>query len=168
MVSKVMMMKTKWYPRPHNFNVSWGFGLESGVSNQTTIIPLTMYDEGLGDPSAYTANPLNATFAEVAMPNCFPESRINLIESRLTISLSKGALETDKVPAIRYAYMPIFVTFDDIIALDEVSTLDISEVLELQREATDRQCYPLFNAVDMPPGVKTTVDTLHANVPGLT
>lgn len=162
------MMKTKWYSRPHNMNLSWGHGLETGVVNQATIIPLTMYDEGLGDPAAYNANPEHASFAEAAMPNCFPESRINLINVQLTVMLNKGAIETDKVHALRFAYMPIFTTFDDLAANDEVSGLDIGEILELQRETTDRQSYPLFNTVDMEAGLGAAVSTLHANVPGLT
>ncbi len=168
MVGKTMMMKTKWYPRPHVSTINWGFGLETGAANEATNIPITMYDEGLGDPASYPANPQHASFVSVAMPNCYPESRVNLVTCTLRMTMTKAALETDKCPAITYAYMPIFVTFDDIIANDEVSGLDISELLELQRESTDRQCYPLFNAVDMLAGVKASVDTLDAAVPGLT
>ncbi len=165
---KTMLMKTKWFSRPHKMTINWGFGMETGVSNEATTIPITMYDEGLGDPASYNANPEHPSFASVAMPNCYPESRINLVTCSLKMMMSKGALETDKLPAISFAYMPIFTTFDDLIANDEVSGLDISELLELQRETTDRQTYPLFNAVDMLAGVKSTVDTLDAAVPGLT
>ncbi len=168
MPTKTMLMKTKWYPRPHDFKLNWGHGLETGVVNQATIIPVTMYDEGQGDPTSYNANPLHASFAEYAGPNCYPESRLNIVTAQLELFLSKAAIATDALQTITYAYMPIFTTFDDIIALDEVSTLDISEVLELEREATDRQCYPLWNAVDMEAGVTAAVSTLHADVPGLT
>ncbi len=168
MTVKTMMMKTKWYARPHNFNWTWGHGLETGVVNQATIIPITMYDEGLGDPATYNANPEHASFAEASMPNCYPESRVNLITCSLRMSLNKGAVETDKINAIRFAYMPIFTTFDDISANDEVSGLDIGEILEIQRETTDRQSYPLFNAVDMEAGIFPAVSVLHTNVPGLT
>ncbi len=167
-LGKVMLMKTKWYPRPHNEAITWGHGLETGVVNQATIVPITMYDEGQGDPSAYDANPEHASFAEVNMPNCFPDSRINLIHAEFRISLSKAAIETDKVVALRYAFMPIFTTFDDIAVNDERSGLDIGEILELQRETTDRQSYPLYNAVDMLPGTAAAVGVLNAAVPGLT
>ncbi len=165
---KSMLMKTKWYPRIHNLNISWGHGLETGVVNQATIIPLTMYDEGLGDPAGQNTNPEHASFVENAMPNCFPESRINLVDISLTMILNKGAIETDKIHALKFAYMPIFTTFDDQIANDEVSGLNIGEILELQTESTDRQAFPLFNAVDMEAGLFAAVSTLHANVPGLT
>ncbi len=168
MTAKTMLMKTKWYARPHNMNINWGHGMETGVTNEATIIPITMYDEGLGSPTAYEANPEHASFVEAAEPNCFPESRINIITAKLTVMMTKAALETDKLPAIKFAYMPIFTTFDDQIANDEVSGLDIGEILELQTESTDRQAFPLFNAVDMLAGTQAAVSTLATNVPGLT
>ncbi len=168
LTSKTMLMKTKWYARPHNESIAWGHGCETAVANQATIIPITMYDEGLGAPSSYAANPEHASFAEAGMPNCYPNSRINVIRAKLTVQLSKAAIQTDKVVALRYAYMPIFTTFDDIAVNDEVSGLDIGELLELQRETTDRQTYPLFNTVDMLAGTGAAVGLLDANVPGLT
>ncbi len=168
MPNKTRLMRTKWYPRPHNMETNWGYGLETGVANTDTIIPITMYDEGLGAPSAYEANPEHASFVEAAEANCYPESKINLVLAQLTLSLSKGALETDKIHNVRYYYQPIFTTFDDITALDEISTFDIGEILELQREGTDRQCYPLFNAVDMVAGVTAAVTVMPTNLPGLT
>ncbi len=168
MTAKTMLMKTKWYARPHNMTINWGHGLETGAANEATIIPITMYDEGLGSPTAYEANPEHASFVEAGEPNCFPESRINLIQAQLTVMMSKAALETDKLHNLTFGYMPIFTTFDDQIANDEVSGLNIGEILELQTESTDRQAFPLFNAVDMLAGVKAAVDTLATNVPGLT
>ncbi len=160
-------MKQTWYPRPHDMTIIYGHGMESAVVNNTTIVPYNMYDEGLGTPINYNANPEHASFVEVNMPNSFPDSTINMVVGEISFSLTKGAIETDKVVAVRCGFMPIFTTFDDIIAADEVSTLDISEVLELQREATDRQSYPLFNTVKMKAGISAAT-TLHANVPGLT
>lgn len=163
-----MLMKQRWFPRPHNMDISWGHGLETGVVNQATIIPIAFNDEGLGAPNTYNANPEHASFAEVDMPNCFPESKVNIISTNLRFTLTKDAIETDKLPAVNVAYMPIFTSFDDITALDKVSTLDIGEILELQRESTDFQSYPLWNGVDMPAGLGANPSSLNANVPGLT
>ncbi len=168
MPTKTLLMKTKWYPRPHNMSIDFGFGLETAIINTDTIIPITAYDEGLGDPGAYEANPENASFVEAVEANCYPESHINMVLLQLTLSLTKGALETDKIHNVRYYTMPIFVTFDDLIANDEISGLDIGEILELQRETTDRQCFPLYNAVDMRAGVVATTTVMPANHPGLT
>ena len=46
-----MLMKQKWFPRPHNLQHSWVHDIESGVVNQATIYPIVIHDEGLGTPS---------------------------------------------------------------------------------------------------------------------
>lgn len=165
------LMKTRWFPRPHDEQYSYAHGMEhttGGSGKQAVLNLVAMNDEGLGAPSAYNANPEHASFAEADMPNCYPESLIDAMTVELLISLTKDALETDKLPAVRIATMPIFTSFDDIIALDKTSTLDIGEILELQRESTDYQCYPLYNGNDVMAGASGVAPTLHANVPGLT
>jgi len=147
---KSMLMREKWYPRPHHKEYSITTTLESAAVNDTCIFPIINYDEGLGSASAYEANPGHASFVEASQPNCFPDSFINQVGSTLSFNMTKGAIETDKLQAIRCGFMMINMSFlEDYTALDEISTLDISEVLELQTEATDRQGYPLWNTVDM-------------------
>ncbi len=167
MTLKSILRKQKWYPRLHDFGIQFGLGLEPAVVNGDTIIPLVIHDEAQGNPALYNAHPEHASFAEYLGPNCYTDSVINTVFVEITYALTKGALETDKVPAVNCLYMPIFTTFDDITVNDEVSGLDIGEMLELQREATDRQSYPLYNAVKMKAGVGAAT-TLHADVPGLT
>ncbi len=161
------MVKTKIYPRPHDMFNSWGHGLESAVVNQATIYPILMNDEGLGTPSAYEANPRHASFVEAAEPNCFPESRVDLVLANLTFVLTKPAIETDKVHALRVGFMPIFCSFDDYTATDELSTLSIADVLELITEDTDNQGAPLFNNVKMKTGLNAASLLYPTNVPGM-
>ncbi len=170
MVSKrqVRQMKTTWYARPHNMNHSWAHSLESATVNNTTIYPLLMYDEGLGTPSAYEANPENTAFIEAGERNCYPESRIDNVFMNIRFSLTKLALETDKLHMVRMAFMMIHTAFiEDLTANDELSGLDISEILELDSETTDRQAYPLWNDVDMADAFGTTAANLPTNVPSL-
>ncbi len=168
MPGKTKLMKTRWYPRVHNLRHSWFHGLETGVVNQYTILPIAMTDEGLGTPSGEETNPENAAFLEVTMPNCFVDSRIDNIFAEFNISMTKPALETDKLHIINFATMPIGMAFkEDYIAIDELTSLETQDVVEMQTEATDRQGFPLYNTVKM---VERTAGsaTLHANVPGLT
>ncbi len=165
---QVRLMKTVWFARPHSKSNVWGHGLETGVVNQTTIYPLIMYDEGLGTPSDYEANPEHASFIEAAEPNCYPESRIDNVFAKVRFSLTKAALETDKLHMVRGAFMMIHTAFkEDLEANDELSGLDISEILELDKEATDRQAYPLWNDVDMPDVGPVNFALLPTNVPSL-
>ncbi len=170
MVGKFMLMKTKWYPRPHDDSMSFAFGLESAIVNQTTIVPIVMYDEGLGTPSAYEANPEHASFVEAGEPNCFPDSRVNLINAVVQLNLNKNAgAGGDNLDAVKMAFMPIFGAFlEDYRAIDELSSLETQDIIEMDTtDSTDRQAYPLWNNVKM----KTKYGTaayLPANVPNLT
>ncbi len=148
-------------------NHSWEHSLESGVVNYNTLYPICMYDEGLGTVSDYEANPENANFVEINGPNCFPDSRLDFILSEFIFTLTKGAIATDNLLAIRVGFMPVFVSFEDQLAIDELSGTEVRDVLELQSEATDRQAYPLFNGVKMVEKYSNSA-LLDAAVPGLT
>ncbi len=140
-----MLMRTTWYPSPHNMEIAVGFNIESAVKHDTNF-PVCFYDEGLGTPSALETHPENAAFAEQANGNCFPDSRINNIFTSVEFHLTKGLLETDKVHALKCYYMPIFLSFkEDYIAIDELSSSETQDILKMQTEATDRQGFPLYN-----------------------
>ncbi len=167
-MAKTMLMKTQWYPRPHTDQIAWSHGLESAAVNQATILPVVMYDEAQGAPSSYSANPRNAAFVTTSDPNCFPNSRINNIIVEMRFNLTKSAIETDKIVAARVYYMPIFTAFrESLQAIDELSQLETQDILELTSETTDRQCYPLWNTVDMKEPY-LNIANLSAGVPGLT
>lgn len=148
--------------------MTYGWLHSAEGNNDSTILPLAMYDEGLGAPSGKTTNPDHASFSIDQRPNCYVESRINKIKCKVTFSLTKGAVETDKVVALRFAYMPIHTAFkENLDIVDEATSLTIKEILELQSEDTDRQCYPLWNGTKMVEKFSGSA-TLNAAVPGLT
>ncbi len=162
------LMRTTWYPRPHDIENSYSHGIDSGVVNNTTIYPLMMYDEGLGAPDSYNAHPEHASFAAASEPNCFVESRVNKILTNISFSMPKTALETDKIHAVKCAFMPIFMAFkDNYTAIDEVANFEVQDSLNMQFETTDRQGYPLYNGVKMQQAFANS-GLLAVNVPGLT
>jgi len=55
-------MKEKWYSRPHDQFTAFNIGLED--AQNSTIVPIAFYDEGLGSPGSYNANPKHASFSE--------------------------------------------------------------------------------------------------------
>lgn len=161
-------MKQEWFPRPHDGGNKFAFGLETGVANQSTIYPIAFHDEGLGAPSSYKANPENSGFAETSSPNCYPDSRINSMAINFDLAMTKSALETDKIHAIRYCWSVIKMSFkENYIAIDELSQDEVQDITEMQYETTDRQGYPLWNGVKMPSPTGGG-NALDANVPGLT
>ncbi len=161
------LMKTTWYPQPHDIRGGCSFELDN-TTLDNTIVPFCFYDEGLGTPSARETNPRNAAFAVVNdEANCFVDSRVNNIFAEFRFSMAKQAL-IDNIPNIRFATMPIWMAFkENYTAIDELSTFEIQDILELQTESTDRQGFPLFVAATDLPEISSGRANLGANQPGL-
>lgn len=160
------LMKEEWYPQVHSMEHSMTFSLERS-SNNSTIYPIIMQDEALS-PSGQNTHPEHSGFVERSYPNCCPESRVNNINGRLRIALTKGALETDKVQPVKVGVMFIKTAFTEKLdATNELDSATVKGTLELQYETTDRQTYPIWSG--------TKVAELYSNsallgsaVPGLT
>ena len=165
-MTKPRFMKEMWFPRPHNCELRYSGGLED--THISTIVPLVMYDEGLGDPASYNSNPEHASFAETDAPNCYPESSLQNIHCAMEVRMLKNAIETDKAPVIKAGFQVIAVSFEDLAATEEKTSETIGDLLDLTSESTDRQTYPNWNGTDVTVyGVGTHAD-LPASVPGLT
>jgi len=162
-----ILMKTKWYPQPHQIQGSCSFEFDDATID-STILPIAFYDEGLGAPSSKETHPENAAFAIIANePNCFVGSRINNIFAEFRFSCSKDFVE-DNIPVLRMAVMPIHCAFlEDYTASDELSGATVSSVLELQTESTDRQGGPLYVAATDLPEKFTNSALAGVNVPFL-
>ncbi len=154
------------YPRIHNQTLRWTHNLEATADNDSTIIPIAFYDEAIS-PSTISTNPENAAFTEVDSMNCMPDSRIDNINCEVTFSLTKGALETDKLHMVRGMFLELHTSFEDINATDELSGDTVGTILELETESTDRQCMPLYSTVKMPETISNSA-LMDALQPGLT
>ncbi len=169
MVGIFRLEPTKWFPNPHKDNIQFGFGLETAVNNNYTIVPICMYDEGQGDPTALETNPENAAFVVDQSPMVYPDSSIEQIFIEFEIHLNKFFEKTDSLHSLKFCYMPITMAFlEDYTAIDDLTSEETQDVLEMQTESTDRQGSPLYNNVKMIAPVGGTAPTLHADVPGLT
>ncbi len=167
-LGKSRLMRTEWFPQPHQEQKAWAYELDDATID-STIMPIIMYDEGLGTPSAQETHPENAAFAVATRPNVFVNSRINNINARVTYSLTSKALD-ENIPAIRVSLMVIKMAFaENYTAVDELSGDTVASILEMQTEATDRQGFPLYVGSAAKMAVKFTgSSTLNAAVPGLT
>ncbi len=143
--------KVEMYAQPHELRYKFAFELDDATLD-STICPIAFYDEGMGTPTALETHPENSAFAVVTnQANCFINSRVNLVLARLRFALTSKALD-ENLPSIRMAFMPIHMAFiDDYTAIDELSTLEVQDVLEMQTETTDNQGGPLYvAATDLP------------------
>jgi len=156
------MVQRKFDAR-HEFRYAFSSYLwNSLTTTRSTILPIIMNDDAQGDPMDFKAHPEHASWAEVAKPNCFPDSEIK--NMNITVDLIVPKASAVATSTIRVDYALISCAFpEDLDALDEKSGLTMKAVLELQKETTDRQVYPLWSAIDMPNG-----STVHAEIPGLT
>ncbi len=160
------LMRIETRPRPHDFKLKVAFELDD-ANIDSTLIPLLMYDEGLGAPDTYNSHPEHASYVTSAGPNCFVNSRVDSINCLLEYSLTSKAID-DNIPGVRVSYMVVSSAFsENLDAKDELSGLQIKNILEVQTESTDRQTYPLWavNKMALP---YTGSATLDAAVPGLT
>lgn len=160
----VKFQKNKNYPRPHDAGTSWSFSLEG---EDATMHPVVHYDEGLGITNAYEANPEHANFTQSAGSSCYPESTVDNIFAKLEVSLTKGALETDKLHVVKFAVLRNYTQFEDQAAVDELTSATIATILELQQESTDRQAFALYTGTKMPEKY-TNSSLLAAEEEGLT
>ncbi len=140
------LMRQTWWPQPHRLTAGVTFELDAATLD-STILPIAFYDEGLGAPSGVNTNPEHASFALVGdQANCHVGSRINMITAQLRFSLTSKFFD-DNLSGIRFATMPIFMAFiNDYTAIDELSSLEIQDILMMQTESTDRQGGPLYVA----------------------
>ncbi len=161
------LMKSTWYPQPHRIDGGCAFEFDDGTLD-STIIPFCFYDEGLGAPTSKETNPRNAAFAIISQEaNCFVGSRINNIIAQFRFSLSSFALDQN-IPSIRFATMPVYFAFqEDYTAIDELTGLEVQDVLHMQTESTDRQGGPLYVATTDLPEKSAGNSTLGVNTPFL-
>ncbi len=164
MATRVGAFTKRDYPRKHRLFESYAFSAEAATANYATIFPIIMNDDALGAPETYNAHPQHASYIEESMPNCYPDSVIGKIRVILKLRLTLPAIAAG-IRTIKFKYMPIYTAFlEDLNAIDELTSETLKTILQLQSEATDRQVYPLWNAVTGDAGYTAW----HTNIPGLT
>ncbi len=150
------------FPLPHEFYGSFSGSVESSTTTRnSTIIPIIMNDDAQGDPMDTNVHPEHLSWTQSVMPNCHSDSTIK--NMKITIDFIVPKLLAGQLPNVSVDYGLISCAFpEDLDSVDEVSGLSLKTIAELQKETTDRQCYPLWSAVDMNNG-----SLLGSMVPGL-
>jgi len=162
-----ILMKKQWFPQPHRLNGSFSFEFDDNTLD-ATILPIAFYDEGLGAPSSIETHPENAAFAIINdQANCFVNSSINVVNAECRFSLTSKFID-DNLTQVRFATMPIHMAFiNDYTAIDELTSLEVQDILMMQTESTDRQGGPLYVAATDLPEKIASLGNLGANQPFL-
>ncbi len=145
------LRKQTWFPQPHDVSGGCTFEFDDATLD-STIVPIAFYDEGMGAPSAQETNPENAAFAvPTDKVNCFVGSTINQVSVEFRFNLTSKFFD-DNLAGLRFATMPIHMAFiNDYTAIDELTNVEVQDILEMQTETTDNQGGPLYVAgTDLP------------------
>lgn len=159
------LVPTTQYPYPHELSCQFLLNIDDSDQN-CTIINNLHHDEAVL-PSAIKTHPENLAFTETDAPNVSHDSKIFKVNTTIRVTLTKGAVNTDKVQAVRFAFMSIHGAFEDFDAKDELTSATPGTILEITKESTDRQSYPIYNGTKLTE--KFTNSALQdALMPGLT
>ncbi len=155
------------HPMPHNFSYNFGLTLEDETKN-STICTLIRQDLEAATPETRVVNPAHASFGEETGATIHRGSIVPRLTLQLNMSLTKAAIETDKVRNLIVNYVPIYTAFlEPLEAVDEVSGADIESTLELAHDTTDKSVRPLFSTVNLLDGGLQPVNSVsHTEVFG--
>lgn len=148
MVGIYRLKREKQYPQPHDVTASFKLNAKSASPEDSTIIPAIHHDEAMLASAKYT-HPEHASFAETTASNCCAESKVFRISCTMRLTLTKDAITTDNVEALRVGIMSIHGAFEDFDAKDELTGVTVGDCLELTKETTDRQTYPIYDGTDL-------------------
>lgn len=146
MVGIYRLKREKQYPQPHDLDCHWNCNIDSGIG--TTILPAIHHDEAMLASAKYT-HPEHANFAEVDDSNCCAESKVFRANTYIRVSMTPACIGTDNLQAVRFGVMQIGGAFEDFDAKDELTSATVGSVLELTKETTDRQTYPIYTGTDV-------------------
>ncbi len=139
------------YPLPHS--TAFGFSL-AGVNEtkNTTIYSIFHASESAVNPETVEVNPSNAAFAEDAGACIHPGSIIPKVRLTFQAHLTDAAVETDKLRALKFYYMPIYTAFIDTLEAEDTrigATSEIQDIIGLSSNSASKRVLPLYSGTDM-------------------
>lgn len=161
-----VLQKVKEYPQHHrlhyNFNLSHD---DTGILKRATFIPIVYNDDGI-IATDVDSNPMHASFAEVTDGACSPESKVFSISMKIQADMTILAWATDKLRNLKIQIIPVAISFEDIDATDERTSLTVGAILELMN-GTDNVTHPIYNN-DVITATTAQIVDMGTNAQGLT
>ncbi len=141
------------YPLPHNFSIMPALQAELATKG-TTIVPFFRTSELAVSAETIEVNPRNANFAEDTGCIIHNGSIVPRLTVKMLVSLTKGAVETDKIRALNFYYMPLYFAFvDSLDAMDDKTATQVEDIMEMQHDVTNKDTYPLYNTTKLSAGI---------------
>ncbi len=137
------------FPLPHDYEYQFELSAE-GTTLDSTVITLLRADELNTAPETVETNPSNSGFGEETGATIHMGSIVPRIRLSIKASLTKGAIETDKVQSLLFNMFPIYSSFlDSLTAEDSKTATNVQTLLELQHDTTNKDVYPTNSGTDL-------------------
>lgn len=137
------------YPLPHSFGQKFVLEAEDETKNSTYVTIFRATESCVGAENV-EVNPNNLSFAQDGGTAIHMGSIVPRVNFTMHASMSKLAIETDKMRAIRFTWMPIYTAFlDSLEAEDQKTAVQVEDVLELTHDTTNKDVTPTFSTVNL-------------------
>ncbi len=148
------------YPLWHKIKYSVGLSSFNGTFNSTMLTMLRHTSDVDLTPQLIEVNPHNTNYQEEYGSVVQKMSIIKNFKLSLKFNATENAFTTDKLPAVKFLWRPIFFSFDDKIqATDDDTGTKVQSILELTSATGEEDVTPKFATTKMP--VVGTSDLLH-------
>ncbi len=135
-----------FYPRVHNFE--FGFGLSADAATKaSTIQPWIMMNDSIEDYELIKTNPENDDFAVVNYPDIAAGSVVPRV--MVDYSMYIPSSDTQLVHLMCNTMRIHTAMLNRLDAFDKKTGATTQSILELEGEATDTICYPLYNGTKL-------------------
>ncbi len=135
------------FPLPHYFEYPITLQCEDATKD-TYIATILRSSEVIATPENVEVNPHNATFAEDAGCLIHNGSIVPRISISFSATMTKVAIETDKLRHINFKWMPIYMSFlSSLEAEDNRTAVQIEDILELEHNVDNKDTHPNFVSI---------------------
>ncbi len=136
-------------PLPHLFAHIFGLNMLTDTV-RSTVSTFLRTSKATNDPSTIEVNPRNAAFAVDTGALICEDSIVQKMSIVKSYSLSEGARETENFLAVKLFHTNIMGVFEDSwTPKDEKTNLEVEDILELTRDATNMDVTPKFNSTSL-------------------
>jgi len=137
------------YPLPHSFGQKFVLEAEDETKN-STYVTLFRATESAVDVENIEVNPRHASFAQDGGTAIHMGSIVPKVNLTIHASMTKLAIETDKMRSIRFTWMPVYISFlNTLEAEDDKTGVQVEDILELVHDVTNKDTTPLFSTVNL-------------------
>ncbi len=136
-------------PLHHRFNYNVGLGCASVAENTTLMSLVRNYKTVVGPDAMYTQYKHPSWSGDETGAVCNPMSLLDKFKGGIEFNLTKVAIETDKMTALRFCWFPIWFSFDNLLDVaDDVTSTTVATLLGVTKDATEEDVIPTFSGTD--------------------